>query len=84
MDNGRKDVPTILRYATHAANNSLYNTSPTFAIYLVRNVLAYTKSIGGLAEVERRESQKGRAALRDDRRLPDFYRCRWHPRAGHL
>ena len=38
--------PKILQYRTHAENNSLYNTPPTFAIYLVRNVLAWTKDAG--------------------------------------
>src|SRR5689334_16911193 len=52
VDSGRKDIPVIFRYATYAANNSLYNTPPTFAIYLMRNVLAYTLEIGGLEEVE--------------------------------
>jgi phosphoserine aminotransferase len=75
VDNGRKDIPSILRYATHAANNSLYNTSPTFAIYLVRNVLAYTKSIGGLAEVERRNRKKAELLYATIDSLPDFYRC---------
>ena len=46
VDGGRKDIPKIFRYATHAENNSLYNTPPTFAIYLVRNVLAWVKEIG--------------------------------------
>ena len=32
---GRKDIPKIFRYSTHAENNSLYNTPPTFAIYLM-------------------------------------------------
>jgi phosphoserine aminotransferase len=55
---GRKDIPVIFRYATHADNDSLYNTAPTFGIYLIRNVLAYTKEIGGLEEVERRNRKK--------------------------
>lgn len=58
VDAGRKDIPTILRYATHASNNSLYNTPPTFSIYLIRNVLAVTKEMGGLAEMERRNREK--------------------------
>ena len=32
-------LPTMLNYKTHAENDSLYNTPPTLAIYLVRNVL---------------------------------------------
>ncbi|MCE9668187.1 3-phosphoserine/phosphohydroxythreonine transaminase [Myxococcus stipitatus] len=55
---GRKDIPKIFRYSTHAENNSLYNTPPTLAIYLVRNVLAWMKSVGGLAQVEAWNRQK--------------------------
>ncbi len=56
---GRKDIPKILRYSTHAENNSLYNTPPTFAIYLMRNVLAHFKQMGGLPALEKRNREKG-------------------------
>lgn len=75
VDGGRKDIPVIFRYATHAANNSLYNTPPTFAIYLVRNVLAYTLEIGGLEEVERRNRQKGNLLYGAIDENPDFFRA---------
>jgi phosphoserine aminotransferase len=74
VDNARKDIPTILRYATHASNNSLYNTPPTFGIYLIRNVLAYTKEIGGLDEVERRNRKKGDLLYAAIDENPDFFR----------
>lgn len=74
-DAGRKDIPTIFRFATHAANDSLYNTPPTFGIYLVRNVLAYTKEIGGLAEVERRNRQKGDLLYGAIDANPEFFKA---------
>jgi phosphoserine aminotransferase len=52
-------IETMLSYKTHAENNSLYNTPPTFGIYMLRNVLSWIKSIGGLKEVERRNIEKG-------------------------
>src|SRR4029079_14894098 len=52
IDAGRKDLPAIFRYATFAKNNSLFNTPPTFAIYLVRGVLRWLKAQGGLAQIE--------------------------------
>lgn len=58
VEAGRKDIPTIFRYATHASNDSLYNTPPTFGIYLMRNVLAYTKEIGGLEAMEAHNRKK--------------------------
>jgi phosphoserine aminotransferase len=56
----RKDIPVIFRYETFAKNNSLYNTPPTFGIYLMRNVLAYWKDQGGLAAVQARNEQKAK------------------------
>ena len=57
---GRKDIPKILRYQTHAEANSLYNTPPTFSIYLVREVLAWLKGQGGLDAIEHANREKGR------------------------
>jgi phosphoserine aminotransferase len=74
VDTARQDIPIIFRYATHAANDSLYNTPPTFAIYLVRNVLAYTKGIGGLAEIERRNRAKADRLYGAIDAKPDFFR----------
>ncbi|MFL5357902.1 3-phosphoserine/phosphohydroxythreonine transaminase [Archangium sp.] len=56
---GRKDIPKIFRYSTHAESNSLYNTPPTLAIYLCRNVLAWVKQVGGLAQLEKWNREKG-------------------------
>lgn len=56
----KKDIPVIFRYETAAKNKSLYNTPPTFGIYLMRNVLAYWKEQGGLAAVEARNDKKAK------------------------
>jgi phosphoserine aminotransferase len=71
----RKDIPTIFRYATHADNNSLYNTPPTFGIYLARNVLAWMKELGGLDALEKRNREKADVlygAIDDN---PEFFRA---------
>jgi phosphoserine aminotransferase len=72
---GRQDIPKIFRYTTHAENNSLYNTPPTLAIYLCRNVLAWLKGIGGLPEMERRNRRKGEVLYGAIDRHADFYRA---------
>jgi phosphoserine aminotransferase len=58
LDRGRKDIPKIFQFRTHAENKSLYNTPPTFGIYMVRNVLAWLKGQGGLAKVEEMNRKK--------------------------
>jgi phosphoserine aminotransferase len=52
LDRGRKDIPKIFQFRTHAENKSLYNTPPTFGVYMVRNVLSWLKGQGGLAGME--------------------------------
>ncbi len=61
LETGRKDIPKIFQYRTHAKNNSLYNTPNTFGVYLVRNVLQWVKETGGLVSMERRNRQKADA-----------------------
>jgi phosphoserine aminotransferase len=72
---GRQDIPTIFQYRTVAENNSLYNTPPTFAIYLIRNVLAWVKDLGGMPALEKRNRQKARAlySVIDDSH--GFFQC---------
>jgi phosphoserine aminotransferase len=43
----------MLRYSTHAKNRSLYNTPPSFSIYMVNLVLKWIKANGGVAAIER-------------------------------
>jgi phosphoserine aminotransferase len=75
VEGGRKDIPKIFRYKTHADNRSLYNTPPTFSVYLVRNVLAWIKDQGGLAAMEKINREKGRVLYGAIDAAPDFYRC---------
>lgn len=55
-----KGLPTILSYGTHADNNSLFNTPPTFAIYMVNLVLKWIKGKGGVAAIEQQNNEKGK------------------------
>jgi phosphoserine aminotransferase len=75
VESGRKDIPKIFRYKTHAETRSLYNTPPTFSVYLVRNVLSWLKDQGGLAVMEKRNREKGKVLYGAIDAAPDFYRC---------
>lgn len=61
LASARSDVPKIWRYAAHAKEGSLLNTPPTFAIYLVKLVLEWTKRLGGALAMERRNTAKANA-----------------------
>ncbi len=56
----RQDLPKSLKYSTYAKHNSLWNTPPTFTIYMIRNVLKWVKEIGGLAQLEAWNLEKAR------------------------
>lgn len=75
----RKDIPTIFQYRTHAANDSLYNTPPTFGIYFTRNVLAWLKAEGGVPVIETRNREKARLVYDAIERSGGFYRCPVEP-----
>ena len=51
-------LPTMLQYGVHAENKSMYNTPPVFAIYVMRLVLAWLITQGGLAAIEKRNARK--------------------------
>ena len=73
-ERGRKDIPTVFQFRTAAANDSLYNTPPTFGIYLVRNVLQWLKASGGVAAAETRNRAKAKALYDAIDGSGDFYR----------
>jgi phosphoserine aminotransferase len=75
IERGRKDLPKILQYRAHAKERSLLNTPPTFGIYIMRNVLAWLKELGGLGVVERRNRAKAAELYAGIDAHPGFYRC---------
>ncbi len=72
---GRTDIPVIFQYRTASRNTSLYNTPPTFSIYLMRQVLAWIGNLGGLDAVEARNRAKAGAVYRVIDAFPEFYMC---------
>jgi phosphoserine aminotransferase len=60
VEAGSKSLPTMLQYRTHAAENSLYNTPPTFAIYMMGEVFKWIQSQGGLAAMAEHNEAKAR------------------------
>ena len=51
-------TPTMLRYKTYADNDSLYNTPPTYTIYMCGKVFQWLKSQGGLEAMKQRNVEK--------------------------
>src|SRR5690606_27979152 len=47
-----EDCPVMLDYKTHSESGSLYNTPPTFAIYMAKLVFEWLEELGGLKAIE--------------------------------
>jgi phosphoserine aminotransferase len=68
------NLPSMLDYRLLAENKSLYNTPPTFAIYVVGLVLKWLRASGGLAETARRNQEKAGLVYRAIDESGGFYR----------
>lgn len=58
LERSPANLPLMLSYNTMAANKSLYNTPPTFAIYALGLVLRWLKDLGGLTAMAQRNEAK--------------------------
>ncbi|MBX9849078.1 MAG: 3-phosphoserine/phosphohydroxythreonine transaminase [Rhodocyclaceae bacterium] len=53
-------VPLMLDYKVHADNGSMYNTPPTYAIYMAGLVFKWLKAQGGVAAIEQANIAKAK------------------------
>ena len=58
LANTASGLPTLLSYKTHADKNSLFNTPPTFGIYMMNKVLNWLKSKGGVDAIAKENTAK--------------------------
>jgi len=75
IEQGRRDIPKIFQLRTPAENKSLYNTPPTFGVYMVRNVLAWLEGLGGLGAMEARNRKKAAVLYGAIDSNPGYFRC---------
>lgn len=62
VDRSRDDLPGYLSYKNHAAANSLFNTPPTFAIYVLNLVTRWLRDeVGGLKAMQELNKRKANA-----------------------
>jgi phosphoserine aminotransferase len=68
-------LPAYLDYRTHAESDSLYNTPPVFALYMVKLVLEHLKAAGGLAAAEKWADERSGIVYDAIARNGEFYSC---------
>ena len=73
LSRSAKSLPSMLSYAVHAENRSMYNTPPCFAIYLMGLVMKWVLGEGGLAAIAARNQRKA-AKLYAEIDRTGFYR----------
>lgn len=71
---GKQGLPSMFTYKTFVDNKSLYNTPPVFGVYMMKLVLEWVKSKGGLAGVEKINAAKKDLLYSAIDAAPDFYK----------
>ncbi|KVE09342.1 3-phosphoserine/phosphohydroxythreonine transaminase [Burkholderia anthina] len=80
LDRALSICPSAFEWKTIAANNSLYNTPPTYAIYIAGLVFQWLKRQGGLEAIEARNTEKAKL-LYDTIDASSFYLNKVEPAA---
>jgi phosphoserine aminotransferase len=75
VEGGRTDIPQIFRYKSFADSESLFNTPPTFSIYLMRNTLKVLESWGGVPALEKENRAKAALLYSAIDAKADFWRA---------
>jgi phosphoserine aminotransferase len=73
------NLPVMLDYRALAESNSMYNTPPTFAIYIVGLVVKWVLALGGLEAMQRRNQEKANLVYRAIDLSGGFYRGHAEP-----
>lgn len=60
LGNAMDITPTMLNYQTHADNGSMYNTPPTYGIYVLGLVLQWIKDNGGVKALQKTNEEKAK------------------------
>ena len=58
LGKARKETPTMLDYKIMADNGSMYNTPPTYCIYIAKLVYEWIESLGGLEQMKALNEKK--------------------------
>jgi len=70
-----KNLSSMLQYRTYIAENSLYNTPPTFGIYMLALTLEHILELGGIKAIEARNIAKANTLYEAIDTSNGFYRC---------
>ncbi|QLG88155.1 3-phosphoserine/phosphohydroxythreonine transaminase [Chitinibacter bivalviorum] len=75
LGKARSETPTMLNYKTFADNGSMYNTPPSFGIYVAGLVYKHVLAQGGLAAMEAKNIEKANVLYAAIDASSGFYHC---------
>ncbi len=74
VEQGDEGLPGYLQYRTHAKADSMWNTPPTFAVYVLGLVAKWLRDeMGGLSSMQKRNEEKAKILYDVIDELSDFY-----------
>lgn len=81
LEETNRDLAAYLRFDVHAAKDSMFNTPPVFAIYMVGKVLDWVARQGGVEAMQANAAAKSGALYRAIDGPDGFYRSPVEPRS---
>ncbi|WP_297574881.1 3-phosphoserine/phosphohydroxythreonine transaminase [uncultured Deefgea sp.] len=75
LGKARSDTPTMLNYKSYADNGSMYNTPPSFGIYVAGLVYKHVLQQGGVAAMEAKNIEKANVIYAAIDASNGFYHC---------
>ncbi|PID80046.1 3-phosphoserine/phosphohydroxythreonine aminotransferase [bacterium DOLZORAL124_64_63] len=75
LERSSDKLTAYLSYATHAPKDSMYNTPPVFAIYMVMKTLKWLEDKGGLEAAEKMAAERAGLIYGAMAKNPEFYSC---------
>lgn len=79
LDSARSDLASYLRYIVHASTDSLYNTPPMFAIWMMGKTLKWVEGRGGLSAMQQLAASRARLIYDTMDASDGFYTGPVHP-----
>jgi phosphoserine aminotransferase len=67
-----RKIPTMLKYSTHIKEGSMFNTPPVFPIFVSLHTMKWVKEMGGVAAMEKRNTEKADTLYTEIERNPLF------------
>lgn len=67
-----RQLPSMVDYRNHIANDSMFNTPPVFPIFVVKETLKWVKANGGVKGMQKRNQEKAELLYNEIDRNPLF------------